>query len=270
MGIQQNIKLLIEKYRIFPLEKLGQNFLINRQALNLIVETINPDPQKTYIEIGPGFLHLTNLMAERAKEIFAIEKDKRFKRFYDEIASKNIKIIFADALKTDLSVFDACEVYGNIPYYISSDLIIKIGKNTNIKRAIFLLQKEYAKRVLSYKNSKQYSSLTIVVDFFFNKNYIKTFSPNSFYPKPSIHSTLIELNRKYDYQDINTQDFLKFIKTAFSMRRKKLYNNLKKQFEERNLLIAMEKASINLDARAENLDINEYIRLYNFLSKNIF
>ena len=262
MEIQRQIKVLIEKYRIFPSDKLGQNYLINLQAIDYIVHLINPDKNKTYIEIGPGFLQLTNPIAEKAKEIVAIEKDKRFENFYKEFEKSNIKIIFSDALDFDLINSEAHEIYGNIPYYISSELIIKIACALNIERTVLLLQEEYAKRILSKKDSKDYSSITVLVDFFFNKKFIKTFPSNFFYPKPSVNSSLIELNRKEIYKDIDIQDFLHLVRVSFGMRRKKLYNNLKQKFKENVIKEAMLNADISLDVRAENLDVSQYINLY--------
>ncbi len=262
MEIQRSIKILIEKYKIFPSEKLGQNFLINSKALNYITEAINPDKNKSYIEIGSGFLQLTNLVAERAKEVIAIEKDTRFKNFYREITSPNIKIIFADALDIDLSKFPINEVYGNIPYYISSQLIIRISHFMNVKRGVFLLQKEYANRILSKKGSKDYGSITVLVDFFFNKRYLRTFPSSFFYPKPTINSALIELNRKEIDKNLDVQNFLALLRTSFGMRRKKLFNNLKQKFKEEVIKEAMLNAKIPLNSRAENLDIDQYINLY--------
>jgi 16S rRNA (adenine1518-N6/adenine1519-N6)-dimethyltransferase len=223
---------------------------------------INPNKNNFYIEIGPGFLQLTKPVSEKAKQVIAIEKDKRFEIFYKQITKPNITILFLDALDFDFKSLQVAEVYGNIPYYISSELIIKIASSENIKRAILLLQEEYAKRILSKKDSKDYGAITVLVDFFFNKKFIKTFPPNFFYPRPTINSSLIELTRKETYEGINVQNFLDFIRIAFGMRRKKLYNNLKRKFRKEFIKDVMINANIPLDARAENLSVDQYINLY--------
>jgi 16S rRNA (adenine1518-N6/adenine1519-N6)-dimethyltransferase len=244
---------------------MGQNFLIKESALQFIKNAISPNENKTYIEVGPGFMFLTELVAADAKEIIAIEKDTRFKEYYAEnITRKNIKIVFNDALKIDFDIYKADELFGNIPYGITTDLIIKITRSKTIKRSVLLLQKEFAKRLLSPCNSKTYGAITVFVDFFFEKKFLKTFPPHFFYPKPSISSSLIELKRKENIPDIDKELFFKIVRSAFGKRRKHIVNALSSVFEKDVVINALKNAGIEPSRRAETLTLEEFERIYKF------
>jgi 16S rRNA (adenine1518-N6/adenine1519-N6)-dimethyltransferase len=262
MDLSRQVKLLIENYKIHPSKKFGQNFLIEESALNFIKEKINPQPDKSYIEIGPGFLFLTERIVFSAKEIFAIEKDKRFLPFYKDNMQKNIHLIIDDALKTDFSKFDAKELFGNIPYNISTDLILKIIQTKKINRAVLLLQKEFAMRILSDKGSKTYGAITILIDFFFEKGFLKTFPPHFFYPRPTVSSTLLELVKKDVNKGIDQELFFKIVRSAFSQRRKKIINSLSANFEEAKVANVLKLSGISSGARAETLSMEDYLKLY--------
>ena len=248
---------------------MGQNFLIKESALQFIKNSISPEKSKTYIEVGPGFMFLTELVARDAGKIIAIEKDKRFAEYYKEIKNTNIKIIFEDALKVDFDSFEAEELFGNIPYSITTNLIIKITKSKKIKRSILLLQKEFAQRLLSFPNTKEYSAITVFVDFFFEKRFLKTFPPHFFYPKPKISSSLIELKQKSIEEDIDRELFFRIVRAAFSKRRKQIANSLSSAFDKEAVVNALKEADIDPLRRAETLDLKDFKRIYNFL-KNYY
>ena len=268
MDLSRQVKLLINNYKIFPSKNLGQNFLIKESALDFIKEQIAPQKDKSYVEVGAGFLFLTNIVAPFAKEVFAIEKDKRFTPFYKESAPNNVKIILTDALSVDFSIYNTEELFGNIPYNISTDLLLKIIQAKNIKRAILLLQKEFAKRILSEKGSKSYGAITILVDFYFEKKFLKTFPPHFFYPKPTVSSTLIELNKKKVNESVDQDLFFKIVRTAFAQRRKKILNSLSAHFDKDQVRNALAFAKIPFNRRAETLSIEDYMLLYKFFKNS--
>ncbi len=268
MEISKQIKLLIKKYAIYPSKQLGQNFLVSSDALRFIQDTVNPAINKTYIEIGAGFLFCTMLIAEKAKEVIAIEKDRRFVPYYNEIIHPGIKIIIGDALKMDFSKYGKAEVFGNIPYNISSPLILKLADTNTVKRIVLLLQKEFARRILAGPNNKDYGAITAFTDFFFEKKFLKTLPPHFFYPMPSVSSTVIELKRKEVLPDVSQSVLFHIIRDAFLQRRKTLLNALKKDFNTVQLEKAFANAGLPLNIRGESLSLDDFICIAKYLEKH--
>ncbi len=248
---------------------MGQNFLIKESALYFIRNSILPEKSKTYIEVGPGFMFLTELVAKEAKKIIAIEKDRRFAKYYKEIQNTNIEVVFEDALKVNFDAFEAEELFGNIPYSITTNLIVKITKSKRIKRSILLLQKEFAQRLLSPPGTKEYGAITVFVDFFFKKRFLKTFPPHFFYPKPKVSSSLIELRQKTVKESIDRDLLFEVVRAAFSKRRKQIVNSLSSVFEKETVIKALKEAKIDFSRRAETLNLEDFERIYNFL-KNYY
>ncbi len=267
MGLLKELRVLIKQYDIYPSKRMGQNFLIENSALEYIKEQINPNKSTSYLEIGPGFLFLTRKIAPNAKKIIAIEKDKRFEPFYENNSPKNVKIIINDALKEDFSAFETSELFGNIPYNISTELLVKIANEKKIERSVLLLQKEFAKRLLAPPGNKTYGAITVFIDFFFKKQFLKTFPPNFFYPRPKISSTLIEIRRKEVDNTIDTAFFFRIVRAAFAKRRKKIINPLSEIFGREKTLKALKYANITENTRAEDLDTNAFLLLYKFFKK---
>ncbi len=267
MGLLTELKILIKEYKINPSQRMGQNFLIESSALEYIKNQIKPDKTKTYIEIGPGFLFLTKTVSPHAGKIIAIEKDKRFTLFYLKNKPKNVQIIINDALKVDFSLFDSTEIFGNIPYNISTELLLKISREADINRAVLLLQKEFAARLLASPGNKTYGAITVFIDFFFEKKFLKTFPPHFFYPRPKISSTLIELKKKTVDHSIDTDLLFKIVRTAFGKRRKKILNSLSELFGKEKSMEALKSANIPENARPESLDTKSFLKLYEFLKK---
>ena len=264
MEISREVRLLIGEYNFKPVKNLGQNFLVSASALNFIVEAIAPEKDKTYIEVGPGFAILTKEVAKQARFIYAIEKDERFKEFYDENPVHNVRFIIGDALQEDFDKYGANEIFGNIPYYISSSLILKIARS-KINRAILLLQDEFAKRILASHNTKEYGSITVATQFFFDVKFLKRFPPSFFFPRPDVYSTLIELKRVHTYNP-SDEAFLEFIHKVFNHRRKKLISNLRGVYGM-DFSDVFKMLGINESARPEDLTKEKYFELYENMVK---
>ncbi|MGC9125588.1 MAG: 16S rRNA (adenine(1518)-N(6)/adenine(1519)-N(6))-dimethyltransferase RsmA [Caldisericaceae bacterium] len=271
MEISRQIKLLISEYQIFPSDKLGQNHLIASSALSYLVNAIRPNVNTSYVEIGSGFLFLTRLVAQLSKKVFAIEKDTRFSNFYrdffekPENASLNIEVVQEDALKVDLDEFEASQLFGNIPYYISTELFLKVASSKNINRAVILFQKEFADRILALPGTPEYSSISVFTDFYFQKHFLKTFPESFFYPRPTVSSSLVELIRR-DVPDVNQEDFFRLVRAAFAMRRKKLSNNLRSLFPQEQVVGALRKLGLDELVRAEKLSLDDFVKLYRVLN----
>jgi 16S rRNA (adenine1518-N6/adenine1519-N6)-dimethyltransferase len=259
MEISREVKLLIDKYNFKASKRLGQNFLVSSSALNFIVEAIKPSKEKTYIEIGSGFALLTREVAKYAGHIYAIELDERFKPYYDENPIPNVTFIMGDALNIDFDNFHADEIYGNIPYYITSDLVMKVARSS-LSRAILLVQDEVARRLASNVSQKEYGSITVFTKYFFDVKFLKRFPPSFFIPRPDVYSSLIELKRIRAYFP-EDNEFMSFVHKAFNRRRKKLLTTLK-EFYNFDFLQVFRKYNINENARPEELDVEDFLKIY--------
>ncbi len=264
MEISREVKLLIDKYNFKASKRLGQNFLVSSSALNFIVEAINPSKDESYIEIGPGFAFLTRNIAQFSKHIYAIELDKRFVQFYEENPIPNVSFILADALTVDFNQFDASEIYGNIPYYITSELIMKVAKS-KLSRAVFLVQDEFAKRLVSNIKTKDYGSITVFAKFFFEVKFHKRFPPNFFIPRPDVYSSLIELKRIREFRE-TYQGFLQFVHKAFNRRRKKLLTTLS-EFYNFDFSKIFKDLGLNENVRPEDVSVDEFFAIYSLFEK---
>jgi len=129
-----------------------------------------------------------------------------------------VQFIIADVLQEDFDRLGADEIFGNIPYYISSLLLLKIARS-KINRAVLLLQDEFAARILASHNTKEYGSITVAIQFFFDVKFLKRFPPSFFFPRPDVYSTLIELKRVRAY-DPTDEAYIEFIHKVFNHRRK--------------------------------------------------
>lgn len=270
MEVSREIRLLISKYGFKPKDRLGQNFLIARSGLENISSVIAPSKDKTYVEVGAGFLNLTRIVAEGARKVIAIEKDKSFMQFYDDYLKAspltNIEVLLCDALDFNFSEVNANELFGNIPYNISSELLVKISKENKIERCVLLLQKEFAERILALPGTKQYGSITVLVDMYFNKKFHKNFPNSFFFPRPEVSSTLIELKRRNQYYP-EDEAIINFVRASFAERRKTLLNNLKKKYPSISVTSAIKQLKLGEKVRAEDLSFLDFIMLFKLISE---
>jgi 16S rRNA (adenine1518-N6/adenine1519-N6)-dimethyltransferase len=254
-----------------PLKRFGQNYLYDKNIIRKIVEQINPQPDDTIVEIGPGRGALTELLYGKIKNYFAVEIDKRVienlcERFPD------LQLIEEDFLKTDLhKIYEdkksRIRLVGNIPYNLTSPIIFKSIRNSEIiTDVVLMVQDEVARRMTAKKGTKDYGILTILLGYFTETRYCFKVSPNAFYPKPNVSSAIIHLKMKNLTITENEREiFIKIVKAGFGNRRKTLKNSLSNSiFKSLNF----SQSGIDLSLRAEQLDINDFITLSNFVKKN--
>lgn len=189
-----NTKEILDKYNIKLDKNKSQNYLIDNNKLNIILNNANINENETILEIGAGIGTLTIPMAKRAKKVIAIEKDTAIvnilrKRINDENLS-NVKIINDDALKIDFPEFD--KVISNLPYQISSPVTFKLLKYP-FKKAILMYQLEFAKRMQAKPDTHEYSRLSVALYFRADVRIIDTLPPEAFIPRPKVNSAIIEL-----------------------------------------------------------------------------
>lgn len=271
--MQNNTKDIVSKYNFKFTKSLGQNFLIDDGVLKDIVKGAEVDKEDFVIEIGPGVGTLTKELLKEAKKVLAIELDsdlipilkeelKEFPNF--EIINKDVlKVDFNDLLKEE----DSVKLVANLPYYVTTPIISSLLKgNHKFKSLTIMIQKEVADRIAAEPNTKEYGSLSLLVQYYCDVKVIRRVSPASFIPRPKVDSIVIRLDRlnkpRVDVKD--EELFFKIIRSSFNMRRKTLWNALKGLGINKDLLgEALQNVSIDSRRRGETLSIEEFANLSN-------
>ena len=253
-----DIETILSKYNIKPKKYMGQNFLIDESVLNKIVEAANLSPQDTVLEVGSGLGVLTAELTTKVKKVIAVEKDEKLCEILKDILKefKNIEIINADILKMKTEKLPDYKIVANIPYYLTSPLIKRFLEIPNRpKSMILMVQKEVAQRICA--SPPDMSILAISVQFYAEPKIIIYVSKNSFKPVPKVDSAIIKII-PHKIPGINTKKFFDLVKRGFSAKRKILKNNL----PELNL----KKLGFNSKVRAENLSIDDWLKIFTALN----
>lgn len=266
--------------QFFPSRKLGQNFLKDRNILNRICDAADIDKNDHVVEIGPGFGSLTELLCSAAGLVTAVEADYRlFKHLGIHFSSvSNINIVRGDILKTGFRPFyrqKQIKIISNLPYNISSQILFRIIDERDILGlAVIMLQKELADRLLSDPGSRTYGALSVIFQTFFDISRVTKVPSSAFSPKPKIDSTVLKLSPLKEPR-VNIMDhdlYRKVVRSSFSARRKIIKNSLSFDFPETQVIKALSEAGIDINRRAESLDIRDFARLANavyFLQQSI-
>ena len=268
---------ILEKMNITPSKKFGQNFMIDGNLLDFIARTANLTENELIIEVGPGCGVLTRKLLETGAFVSAVELDKRICDYLsNNINNEKFSLKQGDACRVDFStLFDAddtlMEKYqkgnwkciANLPYSISSPFIAKLVESGNPpKEMLFLLQKETGERYAAGPGTKNYGSLTVLIQLVFDVKYIRTVSPNVFFPPPDIQSALVGFKRKATFPDPKViKSLSKTVKTAFSQRRKKMIKALSAVYGKEKCIEVFKTLSIDENIRAERLSPEEFLVL---------
>lgn len=270
------MKELLNKYG-FNLKKMyGQNFIIDENIINNIINVAKIDKETLVIEIGPGAGSLTYKLSEKAKNVICYEIDTTLKEVLNDTlkAKDNVEIIYQDFLKVDvlkeLKKYEYKKLYvvANLPYYVTTPIIVKIIEdNIQVDKMVVMVQKEVGDRFRAQPGSKDYGSLSIFLNYYFDIKKVLDISKNVFIPKPNVDSIVVEFSRKADLKHLKDKKlFFKLIRDSFTQKRKTLRNNLK----EYNLKIiedVLKKYNYDLSVRAEQLDIDIFIEIANSLKE---
>lgn len=271
------IKELLNKYNAGALKKYGQNFLINDHVLETIANTLK-DQFKNVIEIGPGLGSLTRYLVTTYDKVLAFEIDPKMVEILDDtIKEENFRVVEKDILKVNIeqeinNYFDNKEIclIANLPYYITTPIMLKVLEEApSIKSMVIMIQKEVAERFLGKPNTKDYNSLSVLIQTYMDVSKVIEVSKNSFYPAPEVTSTVIKLTRKEktNYQIDNEELFLKVNRLMFKQRRKTIVNNLKDIYNKESILDILNKLNISETARSESLSVEQIINFSNELNK---
>jgi 16S rRNA (adenine1518-N6/adenine1519-N6)-dimethyltransferase len=253
----------LKKYEIKLKKRFGQNFLAEDTIAKRIVEEANIKKDDFIIEIGTGAGTLSEEIISKTNSLVSFEIDKTLKdlledRFSDE---EKIEIVFEDFLSVDISKYDDKKpIYiANIPYNISSPILEKIFLETpNFQRAYLMVQKEFGERILGM-DKKDFSPLTVFSQYFCDVKSVLEIPKGAFIPNPKIDSLVIEFKPHKKY-DLDSKDFMRFVKTCFSMRRKTIKNNLKRLTKDPDSVLS--ELNINPKNRPEDLSVENYVELY--------
>ncbi len=279
MNLYEETRFIMNKYGIQAKKSLGQNFLIDEEVVNKIIENSEISKSDLVIEIGPGLGTLTSKLLEKAGKVIAIELDNtvlkilndRFK-LYD-----NFELINQDILKTDLNnlirlnlnnKIKYCKVVANLPYYITTPIITKLlEENLNLVSITVMVQKEVAKRLTGIPGkSKDIGAISHYIYYYSDSKIVLNVPRSSFIPSPDVDSSVIVFNLlKQPRVNIEDKDFLfKIIKLSFSQKRKTLLNSLvnnnicSSKEELENILTELD---INTKVRAEELSLQDFVNI---------
>ena len=265
----------MEKYN-FNLKKMyGQNFIIDENIIDAIINKASIDTNTLVIEVGPGAGSLTYKLSKFAKNVLCYEVDTTLKDLLkDNLCDcDNLEIIYKDFLKVNIIddikkyKYNKLYVVANLPYYITTPIITKfIEENIPVDKIVVMVQKEVGDRFKAKPNTKDYNSLSIYLNYYFDTKKILDVSKNVFIPKPNVDSIVIEFIKKENkYKLKNESLFFKLVKDSFTQKRKNLRNNLKKYNLEK-IEEVLKKHNLDLSARAEQIPIEIFIEIANNLS----
>lgn len=277
-------KEIIKQHKLKLSKSLGQNFLIDGNILNKIVEGANISEQDNVIEIGPGIGSLTQLLAEKAKEVLAIEIDQNLLPVLDKTLKdyKNVKVINKDILKVDLEKLieeyfpgKRPKVVANLPYYVTTPIIMKfLEEKVKVDSLVVMIQKEVGDRMQASPNSKDYGSLSIAVQYYCDASILFKVPPSVFVPPPKVESTVIKL-KVLDKPRVEVDDeklFFNIVRDSFGKRRKTLLNALssgKLEIDKELIREALIELNINEKIRGEALTIGQFALITNYIKDKI-
>ena len=284
-SILEETRFILKKYGISANKSLGQNFLINEDAVLNIIEKSEISEEDLVIEIGPGLGTLTKQLLENAGKVIAIELDNRMIQILTDRFGlyNNFELINEDVLKVDLNQLinsniginniKRAKIVANLPYYITTPIIMKLlEEKLNIETITVMIQKEVADRLIEIPGGKNTGAITYSVYYYATSKEIYKVMPDSFIPEPAVESKVIQLKIRNE-NVVNVQDknlMFKIIKYAFMQRRKTLVNSLEKSGIFKNkeeIYTILEKLNLNNKIRGEALSLEDYAKISNFVTK---
>lgn len=286
-NIIEETKNIMKKYRIKANKSLGQNFLINQEVVDKIVESSEITEEDLVIEIGPGLGTLTKKLLENAGKVICIELDKNMLTILQDRFSnlKNFQLINEDVLKVNLKKiiqdekiknnFKSAKIVANLPYYITTPIIMKLlEEKLDLESITVMIQKEVADRLIAVPGEKNIGAITYAVYYYADGQEILEVPNNAFIPEPEVTSKVIKLNlRKEVPIKVNDEEkMFKIIKSAFMQKRKTLLNSLTnaKVFTSKEEGInILKKLNLNENIRAEKLTLENFADITNIILNKI-
>ncbi len=279
-NLVEETKQVMRQYGVVADKRFGQNFLVCDYTVSQIIEKSEISNNDLVIEIGPGLGTLTKHLLEKAGKVICIELDKRMISVLEGRFANcdNLEIVFGDILKIDLkqliennSQFEKVKIVANLPYYITSPIIMKLlEERLNIDTITIMIQKEVADRIVADPGNKDFGVLTLSTSYYAKARSLLQVTRDKFIPAPNVDSTVILLevykDKVYDVKDEKL--LFSVIKGGFSQRRKMFINSIETvlrgyQIDKQDFKDILCKYNINEMVRAEELGLNEFINIAN-------
>lgn len=283
LGNPQETIAVLQKYQFNFQKKFGQNFLIDMRVLERIMDAAGVGPEDCVLEIGPGIGTMTQMLAERARKVIAVEIDNNLIPILQDTlqAYDNVKIIHNDILKLDLNQLvqeenegKAIKVVANLPYYITTPIIMGLFESqVPLESITVMVQKEVADRMKSGPGSKDYGALSLAVQYYSEPVLAANVPPNCFIPRPNVGSAVICLHRhEQPPVEVNNEKLMfKLIRASFNQRRKTMLNSLNNSpelhFNKEQILTALESIGLAGNIRGEALTLEQFAALSNELER---
>ncbi len=255
--------------------KLGQNFLVDDEAIQRIAASIGNLAGRTVVEIGPGQGAITAALAARAAHLLAVELDHTLAlHLRVHFPPERVTVVEQDALQFDFAAASAAAgerllVVGNLPYGITSQILLKLASShAALDRAVLMVQREVADRVVAQPGSRDYGLLSVTVQIYGPAERLFTLPPAAFSPPPDVHSTVFRWRFAPRFEELGIEEagFLRFVRQCFAQKRKTLANNLRAaRFQPAAIAAALAQAAIDPLARAEEVSIERFANLWQCL-----
>ena len=265
---------LLDKNEFRLKKQFGQNFIVDENIINNIISKSELNKDIMVIEVGPGAGSLTYKLAQASKCVLCYEIDTTLEPVLKNNLSEldNVDIVFKDFLKADVKEdlkkyeFKQLYVVANLPYYITTPIITKIiEENLPVDKIVVMVQKEVGDRFKATPNSKDYNSLSIYLNYYYEVSKLMDISRNIFIPKPNVDSIIVCFKKKKDRIVLKDEKlFFQLVRDAFKQKRKNLRNNLKK-YDLEKIEQILKVMNLDLNVRAESLSIEVFATLANGL-----
>lgn len=281
-------KKILKENNIRLNKRMGQNFLIDPNIIDIIIESAEIQGNEVILEVGPGIGSLTEYLLESVNtgKVIAVEKDNRFinilkNQFQKEYKNEKLELINDDVLNINWNNFleeydNKVKVLANLPYYITTPVIMGLLESGyQFDTLTFMVQKEVAERMVSKPGTKAFGSLSVAVQYHTKAEIIHQVSSSAFLPSPKVQSAIIKLEqyKEKPYKPLDEEFFFSIVKAIFQQRRKNIKNGLSKAAEinlpKEIVLKSLEEVQIDRRKRGEKLDIAKMVELSNALKKNL-
>jgi len=270
------IKAVLRGLEAAPRKSLGQNFLHDKNLASWIVEKLEIEPGDHVVEIGPGLGALTQEIMRCGVSATLLEKDRAFAKYLREtFTGLGVEVVEGDALDYDTRVDflrQPTKIIGNLPYYLSSALLFHFSADPcPFEHMVFTVQKEMAERLSATPGSKEYGSLSLIIQRQWKVARLKTLPPSVFLPQPQVDSIVLSLKRRTpgELEETDAMAFSEFVKAGFSERRKQVRKLLGRFGEAKRIEAALLAEALPLTARAEDISLNLWIRILNILQPSL-
>lgn len=257
--------------RSFDYKKsLGQNFLMDKNIIKKISDSVEPNENDLIVEIGPGAGALTKELVKKNCDVICFEIDTRLKEILENIESDRLRIVFNDFLKVNLKEYidekkyDKIHFIGNLPYYITTAIINKIISESTPEDITVMVQKEVGDRFMSKPNSRDYGSLSVFLQYNFDVSKVVNVNKRCFEPIPKVDSVVVKLKKNKKYQANDEEKFYKLVKDSFTQKRKNIRNNLR-NYDLNKIEEILKKYNKDLTTRAESISVEQFVEISNNL-----